>query len=142
MGHQLQLNTTPQCFTSVINIVGGMDGSLVMVAPVEMAQILERFGRPVVDLFLSRGNAHCPLSFSITDHNATLGTDALADLWPLILIIKHCATHLKCALALGLNICCDKGIIPAHSCHQEHIRHMVQHIKSWMDEKKMYVMIH
>ena len=47
-----------------------------------VAQIWDRFGRAEVDLFASRANTHCPLFFSITDHNAPLGMDALAHTWP------------------------------------------------------------
>ncbi|XP_028306693.1 uncharacterized protein LOC114465708 [Gouania willdenowi] len=54
--------------------------------PLVVAQIWVRFGRAEVDLFASRANAHCPLFFSITDHNAPLGMDALAHPWPNMLL--------------------------------------------------------
>ncbi|XP_076746637.1 uncharacterized protein LOC112431703 [Maylandia zebra] len=54
--------------------------------PSIVAQIWDLFGEAQIDLFASRVNAHCPLYFSIIDHDAPLGLDALAHQWPDVLL--------------------------------------------------------
>ena len=45
------------------------------------AQLWNRFGRPVMDLFASEENAKCPRFFSVVGRNP-VGLDALAQVWP------------------------------------------------------------
>ncbi|XP_065325845.1 uncharacterized protein LOC134621241 [Pelmatolapia mariae] len=54
--------------------------------PLIVAQMWDLFGKAQLDLFASRVNTHCPLYFSIIDHNAPLGLDALAHQWPDVLL--------------------------------------------------------
>lgn len=54
--------------------------------PSIVEQVWARFGRAAVDLFASRENAQCPLFFSIRDPGAPLGVDALAHIWPPVLL--------------------------------------------------------
>ncbi|KAL3976218.1 tctex1 domain-containing protein 2 [Sarotherodon galilaeus] len=54
--------------------------------PLIVAQIWDLFGKAQIDLFASRVNTHCPLFFSIIDHDAPLGLDALAHQWPDVLL--------------------------------------------------------
>ncbi|XP_027901587.1 uncharacterized protein LOC114162038 [Xiphophorus couchianus] len=54
--------------------------------PSVVVQIWRRFGKASVDLFATKANTHCPLFFSITDHSAPLGVDALAHPWPNVLL--------------------------------------------------------
>ena len=54
--------------------------------PQVVSQLWQRYGRAVVDLFASRENAHCQLYFSLTEDDAPLGVDALAHLWPNVLL--------------------------------------------------------
>ncbi|XP_066524828.1 uncharacterized protein [Hoplias malabaricus] len=61
---------------------GGPSAREWRISPLVAMQIWDRFGRANVDLFASRENAHCPLFFSLTDHSAPLGVDALAHPWP------------------------------------------------------------
>lgn len=49
-------------------------------------QIWTKFGRAGVDLFASTENTQCRLFFSLHDHRATLGVDALAHEWPRTLL--------------------------------------------------------
>ena len=49
--------------------------------PEVAAQIWDRFGVPVIDLYASEENAKCPRFFSITG-TSTMGLDALAHSWP------------------------------------------------------------
>ncbi|XP_029973330.1 uncharacterized protein LOC115407110 [Salarias fasciatus] len=57
-----------------------------MLHPALVEQVWARFGRATVDLFASRENAQCPLFFSIRDPGAPLGVDALAHVWPSVLL--------------------------------------------------------
>ncbi|XP_039904084.1 uncharacterized protein LOC120744034 [Simochromis diagramma] len=54
--------------------------------PSIVARIWDLFGEAQIDLFASRVNTHCPLYFSIIDHDAPLGLDALAHQWPDVLL--------------------------------------------------------
>ncbi|XP_034567334.1 uncharacterized protein LOC117832353 [Notolabrus celidotus] len=54
--------------------------------PQVVEQIWQRYGRAAVDLFASRENAQCPLYFSLSEVNASLGMDALAHPWPDVLL--------------------------------------------------------
>lgn len=47
-----------------------------------VAQIWEKYGKAVVDLFASREDAQCHLYYSLADQSAPLGMDALAHEWP------------------------------------------------------------
>lgn len=48
--------------------------------------VWQRYGQGDVDLFALQENAHCPLFFSLSNVSAPLGVDALAHLWPNVLL--------------------------------------------------------
>lgn len=54
--------------------------------PVLVKQIWARYGQAAVDLFASRENAHCSQFFSLQSVNLPLGINALAHVWPHMLL--------------------------------------------------------